>query len=74
MSNLPLGQGKLIQQVRYKWSRKQQPTPVFLPGTSHEQGILMGYRSWGRKESDTTEQLSMQGISGELYSHLTVIP
>ena len=27
--------------------RKWQPTPVFLPGTSHGQGSLMGYSSWG---------------------------
>ena len=29
-----------------------QPTPVFLPGESHE---LAGYSPWSRKESDTTE-------------------
>ena len=34
-----------------------QPTPVFLPGESHGQRSLVGYSSWGRKESDTTEQL-----------------
>ena len=32
-------------------------TPVFLPGKSHGQRTLVGYSSWGRKESDTTEQL-----------------
>ena len=37
-------------QVRRAW----QPTPVFLPGESHGQRSLAGYRSWGRKESDTT--------------------
>ena len=36
----------------------QQPTPVFLPGESHEQKRLEGYSSWGHKESDMTEQLS----------------
>ena len=39
------------------WRRKWQPTPVFLPGKSHEWRSLAGYRPWGRKESDTTEQL-----------------
>ena len=39
-------------------SRKQQPTPVFLPGGSHGQRSLVGYSQWDRKESDTTEQLS----------------
>jgi len=34
---------------------KWQPTPVFLPGKSHEQRGLAGYSPWGRKESDTTE-------------------
>jgi len=42
----------------YIWRRKWQPTPVFLPGEAHEQGSLVGYCSWGHKESDTTEQLS----------------
>ena len=36
-----------------------QPTPVFLSGESHGQKNLVGYRPWGCKESDTTEQLSM---------------
>ena len=38
-------------------SRKWQSTPVFLPGESHGQRSLGGYSPWGRKESDTTEQL-----------------
>ena len=29
--------------------------PVFLPGESQEQRSLVGYSSWGHKESDTTE-------------------
>ena len=37
------------------WSRKWQPTPVFLPGKLHGQRSLVGYSPWGRKESDTTE-------------------
>ena len=39
------------------WRRKWQPTPVFLPGKSHERRSLVGYSPWGRKESDMTEQL-----------------
>ena len=38
------------------WRRKWQPTPVLLPGKSHEQRSLVGYSPWGRKESDTTER------------------
>ena len=41
----------------FPWRRKWQPTPVFLPGKSHGWRSLVGYSSWGRKESDTTEQL-----------------
>ena len=37
------------------WSRKWQPTPVFLPEKFHGQRSLVGYSAWGRKESDTTE-------------------
>ena len=32
-----------------------QPTPVLLPGESHEQRSLVGYSPWGRKELDVTE-------------------
>ena len=37
------------------WSRKWQPTPVFLPGESQGRGSLVGCHLWGRTESDTTE-------------------
>ena len=37
------------------WRREWQPTPVLLPGKSHGQRSLVGYRPWGHKESDTTE-------------------
>ena len=33
------------------------PTPVLLPGESHGWRSLVGCSPWGRKESDTTEQL-----------------
>ena len=36
------------------WRRKQLPTPIFWPGEFH--GL---YSPWGRKESDTTELLSL---------------
>ena len=42
------------------WSRAWQPTPVFLPGESHGQKSLGGYRPWGRTELDATERLSMR--------------
>ena len=41
------------------WGRAWQPTPVFLPGESHEQRGPVGYSPWGCKESDLTEQLTL---------------
>ena len=35
--------------------KKQQPTPVFLPGKLYEQRSLVGYSSKGHKKSDMTE-------------------
>ena len=39
--------------------KERQPTPVFLPGESHGQKSLVDYSSWGCKESDRTEPLSL---------------
>ena len=39
---------------RFPWRRERVPTPVFWPGEFH--GL---YSSWGHKESDTTERLSL---------------
>ena len=35
--------------------RARQPTPVFLPGKSHGQRSLAGYRPWGHRQSDRTQ-------------------
>ena len=35
------------------WRRKWQLGPVFLPGKSHGQRSLAGYKSWGCKQWDT---------------------
>ena len=44
--------GKLL------WNREWQATPVFSAGEElHGQRSLMSHSPWGRKESDTTEQL-----------------
>ena len=32
------------------WSRKWQPSPLLLPGKSHEQRSLVGGSPWGYKE------------------------
>ena len=39
---------------KISWRRERLPTPVFWPGEFH--GL---YSSWGHKESDTIEQLSL---------------
>ena len=44
--------------ILFPWSRKWQPTSVFLPGESHGRKSLAGYSPWGCKESDMTEQLT----------------
>ena len=44
------------------WRRKWQPTPVFLPGESHEQRSLVGC-PWGHKELNITDQLSLHFIN-----------
>ena len=41
------------------WRREWQPTPVFLPGESHEQRRLAGYSPWSCKELDMTERLTL---------------
>ena len=45
------------------WSRKWQPTPVFLPGKFHGQRSLVGYSPCGHKESDMTDLLSMHTMT-----------
>ena len=58
------------------WSRKWQPTPVFLPGKSYRQRSLVGYSPWGRKESDMTERLHLTLVENYLdfnnCSHLVL--
>ena len=43
--------------VPYKRRRHWHPTLVLLPGKSHGRRSLVGCSPWGRKESNTTEQL-----------------
>ena len=53
---------------RCPWRRAWQPTPVSLPGESHGQRSLVGCSPWGRKESDTTERLTLHFLP-----HLTSV-
>ena len=41
------------------WRRAWQPIPAFLPGEFRGLRSLVGYGPWGRKESDTTEGLTL---------------
>ena len=41
------------------WGREWLPTAVFVPGEPHGQRRLVGHSPWGRRESDTTEQLTL---------------
>ena len=47
------------------WRRDWLPTPVFLPGESHGQRIMVGYSAWGHKSrtqlSDERERCQQSG-------------
>ena len=45
------------------WRRKWQPTPVFLPGEFHGQRSMVAYSPWGRKESDTTQWVTLWRVN-----------
>ena len=63
VNNLPANvrdAGSIPGSGRFPWSRKWQPTPGFLPRKSHGERSLVDYSSWVCKESDMTEQQSIQ--------------
>ena len=51
------------------WRREWPPTPVFLPGEFYGQRSLAGYSPWGRKESDTTDQLTRARTRAHTHTH-----
>ena len=53
--------------------RQWHPTPVLLPGKSHGRRSLVGCSPWGRKESDTTEQLHFHALEKEMATHSSVL-
>ena len=66
MKESACNEGDVISEIRVlslgqedAWMRKWQPTPGFLLGKSQGQRTLVGYSSWGRKESGMTERLSV---------------
>ena len=44
-----VGMGVLSLSQEDPWSRKWQPTPVFLPGRSHGQRSPVGYSPWAHR-------------------------
>ena len=56
----------------YIWSRKWQPTPVFLPGKSHGWRSLAGYSPRGHKELDMIEPAYTVDIVVKLSCDLCV--
>ena len=68
VKNPPANAGNTETQVqslgpKIPWSRKWQPTLVFVPGKFHGQKSLVCYHPWGCKELDTTEWLSMHACT-----------
>ena len=55
VKNLPVNAGdtSLILGREESLQKEMAPAPIFLPGKSHGQRSLTGYRLWGHKESDT---------------------
>ena len=53
------------------WRRARQPTLVFLPGASHGQSSLSGYRIHRISESDTTEATACTHTNN--YDNLIVL-
>ena len=59
LKNLPAMRETLVRSLGWEdpQRRERLPIPVFWPGEFH--GL---YRTWGHKESDTTEQLSLSKV------------
>ena len=52
---LPVNSGDARDVGPIPWSRKWQPTSIFVPGELHGLRSLVGCNPWGHKELDTTE-------------------
>ena len=78
VKNLPDNAGdkrcRFDSQVRKSpWRRTWQPAPVFLPGEFHGQRNLVDYSSWGLKESDMTEWLTLLHTSTLYLVYMNII-
>ena len=56
--------------------REQLPLPVLLLGECHRQRSLACYSSWGHKESDTTERLTLplENVVPSVHFYLFFLP
>ena len=56
VKNMPAMQETQVRSLGWKdpLEKEWKPTPVFLPGESHDQKSLAGYNPWGCKELDNT--------------------
>ena len=67
-----------VQSLGWDWvgnplSRKWQLAPVFLPGKCCGQRSSAGCFPWGLKQSDMTDWLSQQALSGKLFLLLQLV-
>ena len=60
VKNLPaMWETRFDPWVWISWRRAWQPSLVFLLREFHRQSSLVGYSSWGHKDSDMTERLTL---------------
>ena len=57
------------------WRREWLLIPVLFPGEFHGQRSLAGYNTWGHKESDTNEQLTLptNDYCAPLFNFVTAV-
>ena len=74
LKNLPENAGDardmclIAGSIRFPWRRKWQPSPLFLPGKSHEQRSLANYSPRGRQESETLEHTRLLTVLSTVSS------
>ena len=75
VKNLPANAGDMFNLWVRKilWRREWQPTPVFLPGESHELRSLADYNPWGHKEWDMTEWPTLRQVMSQPEDWLTLV-
>ena len=74
VENLPVKQATWFNRWvgRIPWRGEWQPTPVFLPGKSHGQRSLAGYRHWVCREMDGRDWALMHAFMMTLYMWITI--